>query len=79
MELGLELAVLDEAGVEVVVRVLVDLGLGDGAVAAVSVLFNRALGRGDELGEHPGERVHLVAAELRPGGRARLVLGEDAL
>ncbi len=38
-----------------------------------------ALARGDQLGEHPGERVDLVAAELGAGGGARLRVGEHAL
>ena len=38
-----------------------------------------ALAGGDELGQHPGERVDLVAAERGAGGGARLRLGEHAL
>ena len=85
VEALLELLLVDEAGVEVVVRLLVELGLGDGAVPAavpavpVAVLVSRALGRGDELGEHPCEGIHLVAAELGPGGGSRKVLGKHAL
>ena len=45
----------------------------------VAVRLVVALARGDELGEHPGERVDLVAAERGAGGGARLRLGEHAL
>jgi hypothetical protein len=38
-----------------------------------------ALAGGDELGQHPGERVDLVAAERGAGGGARFRLGEHAL
>ena len=34
---------------------------------------------GDQLGEHPGERIHLVAAKLGSGGEVRRLLGEHAL
>ena len=81
-ELRLELLLLDEAGVEVVLGVLVELGLGDDAVAAsvpVAVLLGRALGGGDELGEHPRQSIHLVAAELGSGGGSRQILGQDPL
>ena len=75
---------VDEAGVEVVLGLLVELRLLDGAVAApvgaaVAVLLGVALGRGDELGEHPGERVDLMPAQLGPGGGPRRVLRQDAL
>src|SRR5918999_350630 len=79
---GLELLLLDEAGVVVVL--LVELDVGDRAVPTavahtVAVLVGGALGRGDQLGEHAGERVDLVAAELGARRRARGLLGEDAL
>jgi hypothetical protein len=35
--------------------------------------------RGDQLGQHAGERVDLVAAELRAGGEVRRLLGENPL
>ena len=59
--------VVDEARVEVVVGVLVDLGLGGrtvgGRVAvSVAVLLGRALRRRDQLGEHARQRVDLVTA-----------------
>ena len=38
-----------------------------------------ALIRGDQLGEHSGQRVDLVAAQLGAGGEARRMLGDDAL
>ena len=61
--------------------VLVDLWLGLGVPVAVAVLVleGRALIRGDQLGEHPGERVDLMPSQLRArrgGGRLR---GEDSL
>ena len=34
---------------------------------------------GDQLGEHPGERVDLVAAELGAGGEPRRPVGQHAL
>ena len=59
--------VVDEARVEVVVGVFVDLGLGGrtvgGCVAvSVAVLLGRALRRRDQLGEHACQRVDLVTA-----------------
>ena len=76
------LAVVVELDGDVVLVLLLfldELLGGDGAVGrpvAVAVLL---LDRGDQLGEHPGERVHLVAAQLGAGGEARRLLGEDAL
>ena len=53
---------------------------GDGAVAVAPLPFAvLLLDRGDQLGEHPGERVHLVAAQLGAGGEVRRLLGEHAL
>src|SRR5581483_12461325 len=52
---------------------------GEAVRAAVSVPVLVLLVGGDQLGEHPGERVHLVAAELRAGGEVGRLLGEDAL
>ncbi len=49
------------------------------AVAVAVRLLVVLLARGDELGEHPGERVDLVLAERRARRRARLRLGEDSL
>jgi hypothetical protein len=46
---------------------------------AVAVRLVVALARGDQLGEHPGERVDLVAAERGAGGGRRLRLCEHAL
>ena len=73
MEPVLERALVDEAGVEVVLGLLLELGLGDRSVAAavpVAVLLGGALRRGDELGEHARERVDLVPAKL--GARRRV-------
>src|SRR5574337_1194250 len=49
------------------------------AVPAVPVLFRRALGGGDELGEHAGEGVDLMAPELGAAGGVRGALRQDAL
>ena len=38
-----------------------------------------ALRGGDQLGQHPGERVHLVAAQLGAGAKVGRLLGEHAL
>ena len=45
---------------------------------SVHRLLVGALVRCDQLGEHPGERVDLVAAQLGAGGQARRLLREDA-
>src|SRR5215475_4688531 len=60
-------------------RVLLGLGflldsLDDGAVAV-----RRLLVRGDQLREHSGERVDLMASQLGARGEVRLRLGEYAL
>ena len=59
------LVLVVEPGVEIVVvllRLQLDR-LGSGGVAVpVAVLVGSALVRGDQLGEHAGERVDLVAA-----------------
>ena len=86
-EFGLErLVVVDEAGVVVVVRLLVQIGLGDrgravrgGVPVPVPVFVRGSLRRRDELGEHARERVDLVAAKLGPRRGARGVLREHAL
>ena len=44
-----------------------------------SRLLGLALVGGDQLGEHPGERVHLMAAQLGSGREARRLLGQHAL
>src|ERR671925_269 len=63
------------------VGLLVLLVLGDvlegRAVAVQRTLV--LLQVGDELGEHPGERIDLVAPELGAGGEPRRPLAEDAL
>ena len=46
---------------------------------AVPVRLRFLLVRRDQLGEHAGERVDLVAAQLGAGGEVRRVLGEHAL
>ncbi len=51
----------------------------DGAVGRPVPVAVLLLDRGDQLGEHPGERVHLVAAQLGAGCEARWLFGEDAL
>ncbi len=69
VELGREL--------ELVLRlvVLVDRFFGVAVAVAVRVLLRG----GDQLGQHSGERVHLVAAQLRAGGEVRRPLRERAL
>ncbi len=56
----------------------VRLELGVAVPVSVLVLRVALVGR-DQLGEHPGERVDLVLAELRPGGGRRGLHREDAL
>ena len=58
--------------VELVLEVLVV------AVQAVAVLLV-ALVAGDQLGEHPRERVDLVASQLGAGREAGRMVGDDAL
>src|SRR6185437_3151629 len=57
------------------------LGLGGGLLVAVSVAVQLRLDlrRGDQLGEHPGERVDLVAAKLGSGRKPWRALAEHAL
>jgi hypothetical protein len=66
---------------ELVLRlVLLGLGrlFGDGR-RAVAVRTGVLLVARDQLRQHPGERVHLVAAKLRARGEARRLLGQDPL
>ena len=58
-----------------VVRFSVD----DLAAVAVSVRLRFLLVRRDQLGEHAGERIDLVAAQLGAGGEVRFLLGEHPL
>ena len=74
-ELLLDLVLVDDAEVRVL---LLGLRRLDRAVAVQGLLV-RALVGGDQLGEHPGERVHLVAAQLGAGGEVRRLLREHAL
>ena len=72
-------------------RLLVDLRLGFGLFVLLFVLvlldtvavpvcrFFSALGGGDQLGEHPRQRVDLMAAQLGAGGKLRRLLGEHSL
>ena len=62
-------------------RLLLELDLGDRSLPPPSRCRSppRRAGRGDQLREHPGERVDLVAAELGARRGARAVLGQDAL
>ncbi len=71
----------DERGIFVFVLDLQLLELLRGRAVAVSVPIRLvvALAGGDELGQHPGERVDLVAAQRGAGRSARLRLGEHAL
>ena len=81
---GLVLDVVDEAGI--LVLVFLDIaGLGielDGRLAvpvAAPVLLCSSLVRGDQLGEHPRQRVDLMAAQLGAGRSCRLRRREDSL
>ncbi len=75
--LGL-LRLVDEVDV-LLVLVLLD-ELRDAAIRrAVAVLLRAPLGRRDQLGQHPRQRVDLVAAQDRPGGGRRRLGGEHAL
>ena len=58
---------------------LVLLGLGLVAVLAVAVRLGPDLRGRDQLGQHPGERVDLVTAQLRARGELRRALAEHAL
>ena len=49
------------------------------AVAVAVQVVGRALGRGDQLGEHARERVDLVPAQLGARGRGRRLLAQHAL
>jgi hypothetical protein len=53
--------------------------LGGRLVTVAVPVLGSLLRRGDQLGEHAGERVDLVAAELRAGGEVRRFLRQDAL
>ena len=55
--------------------------LGDlvGCRAVAVPVLARLLVRGDQLGEHAGERVDLMAAQLGAGGELRRLLGEHAV
>ena len=57
----------------------VRLAFDDLGRCAVAVRLGFLLVRGDQLGEHAGERVDLVAAQLGAGGEVRPLLGEHAL
>ena len=61
------------------VVVLVVLFGGSSACAVAVAVLALLLGGGDQLGEHPGERVHLVAAQLGARGEVRRLLREHAL
>ena len=64
----------------VLVLGLLGLELGHVAVAVpVLLLLGLALVRRDQLGQHPGERVDLVLAQLGAGGRGGRLSGEHAL
>src|SRR5581483_7358976 len=63
---------------EVVLVLLLVGGLLDRGGAVRAAVLVPLVG-GDQLGQHSGQRVHLVAAELGAGGEAGRPLGEDAL
>jgi hypothetical protein len=62
---------------QLVFVLLVDLRLGVGAVSIPQL--GRGLSGGDQFGEHAGERVDLVLAQLGSGGEPRRTVGEHAL
>ncbi len=64
---------------QLVVGLVVFVGRLVGVAVAVSVSVLRLLDGRDQLGEHPGERVHLMTAQLGAGGEAGRALGEHAL
>ena len=75
-ELGLRLFLFVGAlELELLVLFLVHLR----EAVAVPVQLGRLLVRGDQLGQHPGERVDLVPAQLGAGREARRLVGQDAL
>src|SRR5439155_5109211 len=49
------------------------------AVSVPAAVLGGVLDAGDQLGEHPGQGVDLMAAKLGPGGKARRVIGEHPL
>ena len=55
------------------------LGVRVPVPVAVLLLLGLALVRRDQLGQHPGERVDLVLAQLGAGGGRGRLRGEDAL
>ena len=84
VRLLVELTVLDEAGVEVVFGLLLELDVRDGpvpapVVGAESVLVRGPLRRRDELRQHARQRVDLMPPKLRACCRANRVRREDAL
>ena len=59
-------------------RLVVLFLLDDRLLERDTVPVRMPLMRRDQLGQHPGERVDLVAAKLRPRGEVRRLLGEHA-
>ena len=79
-EAGLVGLLVGELDLLLVLLFLLVQELRDAAVrAAVAVLLGAALGGGDQLGQHPGERVDLVAPESGAGGGGGALGGEDPL
>ena len=66
-------------GLELVLGLFVLLRLLGMAVPVPVAVLAALLRGGDQLGEHPGERVDLVAAQLGAGGEPRRLLGQHAL
>ena len=71
---------LDDVLVKLDVRIELELVLRFVLLVrlVVPVAVLALLGGGDQLGEHPGERVDLMAAQLGAGGEMRRLLREDA-
>ena len=79
-ELGLLELLVDEPEVLVLLVLRLLDELDDGAVRRpVAVLVRASLRRRDQLREHPGERVDLVAPKRRPGSGLRCLGGEHPL
>ena len=74
-----EQLLVDDAEVRVLLLEVGRLDLAVRAPVAVQRLLGLALVGGDQLREHPGERVHLMAAQLGSGREVRRLLGQHAL
>jgi hypothetical protein len=78
-QIGVALALGGPRRLELVLLFFVGFDIGSVAVPVAIERLRRLLRRGDQLGQHPGERVDLVAAELGAGREARRSVGKNAL